>query len=638
MIAFGGDYNPEQWPEQTWAEDMALMKEAGVTLVTVGVFSWAQVQHGPGEWEFGWLDRVMDLLADSGIGADLATMTASPPPWLARLHPEILPVTADGTVLSPGGRQHFSPSSAVYKAYAAELVQTLATRYQAHEALTMWHVGNEFGCHVAASYDDESAAAFRDWLRARYGDIDALNDAWSTAFWSQRYTDFEEILPPRLAPSYRNPAQQLDFARFSDDALLSCYQAEAAILRRITPVVKVTTNFLGLLRPVDMYRWSRHTDVAAVDSYPDPADPLSHVRAGLTYDIVRSSRAGQPWILMEHPTSAVNWRAVNSPQHPGQLAVTSLQAVAHGADAVLYFQWRASRGGAEKFHSAMVPHAGPDTRVFREVTRLGTRLAALPELAPVVNNVAMLFDWESWWASSLDSRPSSLTDEVETLLAWYTPLFARGVGVDVVHPDTDLSGYSVVVVPSLYLLRSSTAERLASWTTDGGRLVVTYLTGIVDECDRIHLGGYLGPLAPVVGAVVEEHAPLPADGSVSLASGGTGTLWSERVAPRGATVVDTFASGDLTGAPAVTRHEFGAGTAWYVATQPDITTLSHLLTTVLAAASVSPVVANLPEGVQAARRGDHLFLLNHGSAPRSVTLPSGTTVALGPFEAAIVRD
>jgi beta-galactosidase len=649
MIAFGGDYNPEQWPEQTWAEDMALMKEAGVTMATVGVFSWAQVQHGPGQWDFGWLDRLMDLLADSGLGVDLATMTASPPPWLTRMHPEILPVRQDGTVLSPGGRQHFSPSSAVYKWHAAELVETLATRYAGHPALRMWHVGNEFGCHVAESYDDESAAAFRDWLRQRYHDIATLNDAWSTAFWSQKYTDFEEILPPRVAASYRNPAQQLDFSRFSDDAMLACYQAEAAILRRITPVVKITTNFLSLLRPVDMYKWSRHTDVAAVDCYPDPADPDAHMRAGLTYDIVRSARGGQPWILMEHPTSAVNWRAVNEPQHPGQLQVTSLQAVAHGADAVMYFQWRASRGGAEKFHSAMVPHAGPDSRVFREVTALGARLAGVPGLAGtrIVNKVALLFDWESWWASSLDSRPSSLTDEAETLLAWYTPLFSAGFGVDVVHPDTDLSGYEVVVVPSLYLLRGATGSRLADWTSAGGSLVVSYLTGIVDECDRIWLGGYLGPLGPVVGAVVEEHAPLLAGESVALSSGGTGSLWSERVVLRGASVVDTFAAGDLAGAPAVTRHEYGAGTAWYVATQPDLTTLSHLLGTVLSSASVRPVLPDLPPGVQAARRGDYLLLLNHRAEPRSVTLPapmrseSGepvTAVPLPPFGVAILRD
>lgn len=652
MINFGGDYNPEQWPEEIWARDMALMKEAGVTLVTVGVFSWAQVQHGPDDFRFGWLDRVMELLAANGIGADLATMTASPPPWLTRMHPEILPVRQDGTALSPGGRQNYSPSSAVYRRYAAELVERLAARYADHPALAMWHVGNEFGCHVAASYDDESAASFRTWLRKRYGGIDALNDAWSTAFWSQRYTTFDEILPPRVAPTYPNPAHQLDFTRFSGDAMLACYQAESSILRRLTPGVPVTTNFLSLIKPVDMYKWSRYTDVAAVDCYPDPADPRAHLRAGLTYDIVRSARGGQPWVLMEHPTSAVNWRGVNLPQHPGQLRVTSLQAVAHGADAVMYFQWRQSRGGAEKFHSAMVPHAGSSSRVFEEVKALGADLAAVPELAGtrISNEVALLFDWESWWASDLDSRPSVLTDQTEALLDAYSPLVSRGIGVDVVHPDSDLSAYKVIVAPSLYLLREETARRLADWTRSGGRLVVTYLTGIVDECDRIYLGGYLGPLAPVVGVTVEEHVPLLPESSVGLVPSGTGTLWSERVLLRGASLVASFSDGDLAGCPAVTRHSYGSGTAWYVATQLDEASLSSLLGEALAEASVEPVLPGLPDGVQAAvRTGEgrrFLILLNHGTSPREVPLPSpmrdtaGNLVAeviLGPYGTAILR-
>ena len=648
MIAFGGDYNPEQWPEEVWAEDMALMKEAGVTLVTVGVFSWAQVQQGPGDFRFGWLDRVMDLLAGSGVAADLATMTASPPPWLTRMHPGILPVRQDGTVLSPGGRQHFSPSSQAYRRYAAELVETLATRYADHPALAMWHVGNEFGCHVPASYDDESAAAFRAWLQERYGGIAALNDAWSTAFWSQRYTDFEEILPPRTAATYPNPAQQLDFARFSDHAMLACYRAEAAILRRITPDVPVTTNFLSLLKPVNAYKWARETDVVSIDCYPDPADPHRHLWAGLTYDIARSARGGQPWMLMEHPTSAVNWRPVNPPQRPGQLRSTSLQAVAHGADAVLYFQWRASRGGAEKFHSAMVPHHGPDSRVFAEVKALGAELAAVPGLAGtrIVNHVALLLDWESWWASELDSRPSELTDQTDALMAWYAPLAGLGVPVDIVPPDADLAGYKLVIAPSLYLVSQATAARLQDWTRSGGQLILTYLTGIVDECDRIYLGGYLGPLSPVAGVAVEEHAPLPAGITVKLAPPGTGTIWSERVQLRGADPVVRFADGDLDDCPAVTRNTFGAGTAWYVATRPDPATLTNVLQTVLDDAGIQPVLGGLPPGVEAARRGNFLIILNHEPEPREVTLPepmhdpSGaahTRLTLTPYGAAILQ-
>jgi beta-galactosidase len=654
-IAFGGDYNPEQWPEQTWAEDMRLMREAGVNLVTVGVFSWAQVQQAPGVFRFGWFDRVMDLLAENGIAADLATMTASPPPWLTRLHPEILPVREDGTVLSPGGRQHFSPSSAIYRQHAAALVEELATRYAGHPALALWHVGNEYGCHVAASYDDISAAAFRDWLRKRYGDIDALNDAWSTTFWSQRYTDFDEILPPRTAATFPNPAQQLDFARFGNDELLACYLAEKAILERITPSVQITTNFLAGLKPVNIYSWAPHMDIASLDSYPDPADPQSHVWAGLAYDIVRSARGGQPWLLMEQATAAVNWRQVNVPKRPGQMRVTSLQAVAHGADGVLYFQWRASRGGAEKFHSGMVPHAGPDSRVFTEVKALGAELAEVGGLAgaPVRNEVALLFDWESWWAADLGSHPSALAGQLDSLRHCYAPLFEGGFGTDVVHPDTDLSSYRVVFVPGLYLLRAATAARLEEWVRGGGQLVVTFFTGIADECDRVYLGGYLGPLIPAMGVDVEEFDPLPAGATVDLAfpSGheGTGTIWSERVRLRGAETVATFASGALAGHPAITRHALGSGASWYLATRTDPASTARLFGEVLRDAGVRPVLADLPQGVQAAVRERCLILLNHRAEQRNVRLPEPmrivtgpakgdviSAVTLGPFDAAIL--
>jgi beta-galactosidase len=318
------------------------------------------------------------------------------------------------------------------------------------------------------------------------------------------------------------------------------------------------------------------------------------------------------------------------------MRVTSLQAVAHGADGVLYFQWRQSRGGAEKFHSAIVPHAGPDSRTFGEVSALGAELAAHSELAGtlVKNQVALLLDWESWWANDLDSHPSAEADQLSSLKHCYLPLFEGGYGTDVVHPDSDLSTYRVVIVPGLYLLRASTAARLEQWVRDGGQLIVSFFSGVVDECDRVYLGGYLGPLASTVGADVEEFFPLAAGSMVELSSGGTGTVWSERVRlrPGGARAIEAFTSGDLAGLPAVTRHDLGAGTCWYLATRPDEATTARLFGSVLAAAGVSPVVPGLPEGVQAAVRGQQLILLNHTAETRVAG-----EVTLGPFDVVIRR-
>ena len=653
-LAFGGDYNPEQWPEPVWAEDARLMKEAGVNLVTVGVFSWAQVQPAAGVYAFGWFDRVLDLLAANGIAADVGTMTASPPPWLTHEYPEILPVRADGVVLSPGGRQHFNPSSPIYREHAAALVTRLAERYRDHPALALWHVGNEFGCHISASYDDVSAAAFRDWLRARYGDdVGELNEAWSTAFWSQRYSDFAQVLPPRLAASFPNPAQQLDFARFSDQAMLDCYRAELEILRRITPDVPVTTNFLFLNKPVDVQRWGPHLDVASVDCYPDPADPRAELTAGLTYDIVRSARAGQPWFLMEQALSAVNWRGVNVRKEPGRMRLWSWQAVAHGADAVLCFQWRQSRGGAEKFHSAMVPHYGPGGRVFAEARALGAELAAVPGLAGtrVANRAALLLDWESWWALELDSHPSAAVGQLGSLLHFYAPLFDAGIAVDVVHPDSDLSGYRLLIAPNLYLVRPQTGLRLDAWVRGGGHLVASFFSGIVDDCDRVHTGGYPGPLADLLGVAVEEFAPLDqSQGTQSpvvelvFEDGhrGTGSLWSEQIHLRGAVAVARFGAGDLAGRPAVTRNEHGAGAGWYLGTRPDESTTRRLIDIAAAQAGVAPELPGVPEGVQVSVREGagqrYVLLLNHAAQPREVTLPRPLRVEVGADRGAALSE
>ncbi|SDZ52162.1 beta-galactosidase [Saccharopolyspora shandongensis] len=626
-IAYGGDYNPEQWPEEVWAEDVRLMKQAGVSLVSVGIFGWALVEPRPGEFDFGWFDRVLDNLAEAGISAAVATMTASPPPWLAKLHPETLPRRADGTVLWPGARQAYCPSSPVYREHATRLVSRIAERYADHPALALWHIGNEYGCHVRACYCDISAAAFREWLRERYGGIAELNDAWSTKFWSQRYDDFDEVLPPRTAPTFANPTQQLDFARFSSDTMLDLLRMEKAVLRAATPDVPVTTNHVPLAKTLDLHRWASEVDVVSYDSYPDPHDPQAHVLAALSYDVIRSLRGGQPWLLMEQAPCAVNWRERNGVKQPGQMRLWSWQAVAQGADAVMFFQWRQSKGGAEKFHSAMVPHTGPDSRTFREVAGLGAELAETGSLVDTRpdNDVALVLDWESWWALELNSHPATL-DQLDAFLAHYSPLFDANIGCDVVHPDSDLSGYRLVVVPNLYLTRAETAANLTEHVRRGGHLLVSFFSGIVDESDQVHLGGYLGPLREVLGAHVAEFWPLADGESVGVSvldSAERGVLWSEDIVADGAEVVGRFTDGGLAGGAALTRNSFGDGVAWYLGTRLGAEGMRALLDRVVEDSGVSPVVAGLPAGVQAVRRGGRVFLLNHNVGSVAVSVAGG---------------
>jgi beta-galactosidase len=615
-IAFGGDYNPEQWPESVWPEDVALMRAAGVSMVTVGVFSWALLERRAGEFDFGWLDRVFDLLHDAGIAVDLATATASPPPWFSRAHPDTLPVTKDGVRLEPGSRQAYCPSAPAYREAATSLARTLAQRYGTHPALVMWHVNNEYGCHVAQCYCDVSAAAFRRWLEARYGDVEALNAAWATAFWSQHYTDWAEIMPPRSTPTWANPTQQLDWYRFSSAELLACFTSERDAVREVTPDLPITTNFMGTFKPVDYFDWAPHEDVVSNDHYLLGHDPAPHVQLAMSADLVRSAKRGAPWVLMEHSTSAVNWQPRNLAKQPGQLARNSLQHVARGADAVCFFQWRASRAGAEKFHSGMVPHAGTDTKVWREVVDLGAKLKAIAEVAGtrVTADVAILFDWNAWWAAELDSHPSADVQYLPMVRDYYEALWNQGVTVDFVRPDDDLSGYRLVIAPCLYLVTDDAAANIAGYVHGGGHLLCTFFSGIVNQDDAVRLGGYPGAFRDLLGVRVEEFFPLAEGGSVRLSDGATGRVWTEALHADAAEVVATYLDGPLAGWPAVTTRRHGDGVAQYVTTRLDEASLARTVARSCTDAQVRPPIIGAA-GIEVVRRrrddSSYLFVLNH---------------------------
>ena len=655
-IAYGGDYNPEQWPRETWAEDVRLMREAGVTVATVGVFSWALLEPEQGRFELDWMADVLDLLHGGGIAVDLATATASPPPWLSLAHPETLPERADGTRLWPGGRQAWCPSSPVFRERALALVTALAERFGDHPALAMWHVSNELGCHNVHCYCDVSATAFRRWLAGRYGTVEDLNEAWGTAFWSQRYTDWEQVLPPRTAPTFPNPTQQLDFARFSSDELLDHFRAERDLLRRLTPEVPVTTNFMVSPRTKDMdyHAWGHEQDLVSQDHYVVAADPDAHVELSWSADLTRGTAGGAPWFLMEHSTSAVNWQERNVAKLPGQLARNSLAHVARGADAVCFFQWRQSRAGAEKFHSALVPHAGTGTKVWREVVDLGATLARLGEVAgsTVRADVAILFDWHSWWAAELDSHPSADVTYPDVSTALYRALWDAGVTTDIVHPDSDLSAYRLVLVPTLYLTTDAAAANLRTFVEGGGHALVTYWSGIVDEHDHVRLGGYPGAFRDLLGVSTEEFFPLRRDEEVRLAGGvldgETADVWTELVHLRGAKEVSGYADGPLPGVAALTCNAVGDGTAWYLATRLRPSGTAALVRELCAAAGVE--VHDQP-GVEVVRRvGDvasYLFVLNHTSAAVEVAAngtdlvsgePCSGTVRVPPGGVAVIRE
>ena len=639
VILYGADYNPEQWPESTWLDDMRLMKLARVNMVSINIFSRAMLEPQPDHYRFDQLDRIMDLLAEHEIAADLATATATPPAWMSRLYPEMLPVTRDGRRFSHGSRQHYCPNSADYRRKSAALVRRLAERYRTHPGLKMWHVNNEYG--LPGCYCDRCAAAFRGWLQARYHSLDRLNFAWGTHFWSQYYYDWEDILPPRLTPAQNNPGQCLDYRRFMSDSLLACYLTEADILREITPHIPVTTNFMVAFKPLDYFAWAPHLDIICIDHYPANITPAWEM--ALTHDLMRSLKGGKPYLVMEQSPSQVNWMAQNPHKRPGRLRLQSLQAVAHGADGVMYFQWRQSRAASEKFHSAIVPHQGNEHgRIFRQAAHIGTELQRLsPDVvgSRITAQAAILMDWQNWWAVEYLPGPSDRLRYWERIKAYYHALHSLNVAVDIVPPAGDLGNYRLVVAPLLYMLRPGVAENLQRFVEQGGILLATFFSGIVDENDHVIPGGYPGELRKLLGIYVEEFDPwteamtnavLIEDGP--LRGSYPCSLWGEVVHLEGARALGLFASDYYASGPALTVHQFGQGKAYYLATPANDELLAALLRQLCQEAAVSPVLeAHESLEITQRKRADGCsvyFLLNHGEKAEAVVLPGGKFTSL----------
>ena len=633
-FAYGGDYGPEQWPEEVWQEDVALMARAGVNSVNLGVFSWGLIEIADGVYDFGWLDRIMALLHAHGVGVNLATPTAAPPIWLLQAHPEVAPVTEAGVRFSQGGRLGWYPCSATFRRYALRIVEKVSQRYGNHPALRMWHVSNELGNENHHSYDDETGAAWQLWLREKYGAVETLNDVWGSAFWGHHYTSFEQIQPPRYTGTGHNPALLLDFERFTSDALLGHYVAERDVLRRITPNIPITTNFMVQNSPgvVDYAAWAHEVDLVANDHYTLGSDPERYGELAFSADRVRGMSGGAPWLLMEHSTSAVNWQPRNLAKSPGELTRNSLAHIGRGADGALFFQWRQSSSGSEQFHSAAVPHAGAETKVFGEVEALG---GVLKRIAEVVGSrvakasVAMLFDSDSASALRCGPKPTVDVNSLDVALTFHRELTSRGVAVDIVHPGSRLDGYAAVIVPTLFLLSEHNAAAIAAFATNGGHVVITAFSGIVTSHNRVRLGGYPGAFRDLLGVRFEEIFPLLEHERVTLDNGWAGSVWSELGEATTAQVVASYTEGDLAGRPAVTRRTLPAsgrgtaGTATYVSTMLSRASAGALMDDLLARAGVGPVAAG-DRGLERLRRTDGsrswLFAINHAATPLSVTV------------------
>lgn len=625
---FGGDYNPEQWDPTTLDEDLDLMRAAKVTTVTVGVFAWSRLEPSPGVYDLAWLDETLDRLHGAGIRVVLATPTASPPPWFTFAHPEAMPVTAAGTRQWHGSRDTYCAAAPAYRTAAVTIARVLAERYGTHPALAAWHVHNEYGTDCTC---DLAAAAFRRWLRRRYHDLDELVAAWNGAFWSQAYSGWDQILPPRATRYLTNPSHLLSWARFWSDELLAAYREQRDVLAAHSPGTPITTNLVASdgWQPVDAWRWGQEVDAVALDCYPQGTGLDAAAEVAFGADRARSWAAGGPWMLLEQGAGVVHHPAqgIIAAKPPGGMLRDSLGYLARGSDTVMFFQWRPGRGGAELHHGGMVPHAGPDSRVYREIVELGEVVERIGEVAGsrVRARVAVAWDADTWWALQGPGLPSTHLPYVESVRELHTALWCAGVTTDFVRPDQDLSRYTAVFVAGQYLCSGTAAQNLQRYVDAGGRLLLGCFSAVVDEENLAHRGGFPGRLTEVVGVRVTEFHPAPPGQRIPLGDAGSGRLWAEDLTVHGADVLARYAAGPLAGQPAVTRHDHGAGRAWYVSTRLDGPALAALVAQVLQDAGVGPEVPGAPPEVEAVRRhaGDGsgrrwLFLTNHGAQARSV--------------------
>jgi beta-galactosidase len=671
---YGGDYNPDQWIKtpEIWKEDVRLMKLAHVNSVTLAVFSWSTLEPKEGKFEFGWLDEIMELMLKNEIQVAMSTPSGARPPWLTQKYPETMKMEGNRVRRLHGFRHNHCCTSPIFREKIQLINRKLAERYKDYSNLVLWHVANELdggmGCHC-----DLCQEAFRKWLRIRYhNDLEQLNHAWWTAFWSHRYSDWSQVTSPSpIGNPYMHP-QILDWKRFTTYSFIDFFKAEIVPIREITPKIPLSTNFFWgtCFDHMDYWKFAKEVDVITFNTYPTyharPEMVEEAMLNSFVHDLTRSLKDGKPYLQMECAPSTENWRQIAKLKRPGMLMTEGLQYVAHGSDSVLFFQWRKGRGGPEKFHGAVVDHVGHEnTRIFREVSELGSTLAQMDEIigTSVSPEVAIMFDWENFWALSDAAGPIRKDKRyVKTCVEHYAPFWNNGVPVDVVGEDSDISKYKLVIAPMLYMVREGVGEKIEKFVKAGGTFVTTYYSGVANESDLCFLGGFPGPLRKLMGIWTEEidafyedekNFVIPTKNNLlGLKGSYEANTLLEVIHAETAEVLAKYKLDYYKDNPALTRNQFGKGEAYYIASRNDAKFHSDFIGALIKRLKLQKVLdTKIPSGVTVQMRTngkkDFIFLLNFTSRPQTIWLTkdkyqnlltgkSLTQIKLNPYGSSVV--
>lgn len=639
----GGDYNPEQWKEtpEILDEDMRLMKLSHCNAMTVGIFSWVSLEPSEGKFTFDWLDKIMDKLAQNNAYAILATPSGARPAWMSQKYPEVLRVSPNRIRNLHGERHNHCYSSTVYRQKTRLINQKLAERYKNHPALLIWHVSNEYN---GECYCDLCMEAFREWLKNKYdNNLDKLNHEWWAGFWGHTYTSWSQIEAPAPHGELSLHGLVLDWRRFVAHQTLDFFKSEITPLKEITPDIPVTTNFMGTYPFLNYWKLASSVDVISWDSYPpwhgDEPDWKVACKTGFVHDINRSLKDGKPFMLMESTPSLVNWGIVNKLKRPGMHLLSSIQAVAHGADTIQYFQWRKSRGSSEKFHGAVVDHCGHEfTRVFRDVTEVGQVLEKLDEIigTTVRPEVAIIYDWENRWSiDELQGLRKDKKDYEYTCQKHYETFWKNGIPMDVIEMDSDFSTYKLLIAPMLYMIKPGVSERIENFVKEGGTFVATYWSGIVNENDLCFLGGFPGPLRKLLGVWSEEIDSLfdqdvnyiipTGDNTLKLKEQYETRIYCDLIHAETAKVLANYNSDFYAGRPALTVNKYEKGKAYYIAFRNDADFLTDFYNSLISDLNIRKVLdVNLPEGVTIQLRTDgekeFVFILNFTNQKQKIEI------------------